>query len=324
MRLIIIFILSLLSFQTYAYCSKNGNFQDPMQVITINLNQGSVGKTSETENQSLNFTSGTSFNCFFLSSNVVAGVKNEQHQIFKVSLGDKIHYAYVSVNLKISSDTKNIDISLGNYELTASKLNQSSIRYKVEYRLLNKSDALTTPVTIDNEVDMNEFIGFTEGLITQNSINQRIKLKFKFTETTCGFMDNSVTVAPISWREVLDARPQSPVDGQPEFICNTSLGFATSNIKYKFESDSNYDYVLNNEQEYNSAGNVGFEIYESSKGGDSIVNFRSNEFELFSRGDLVDKNKLKLSLKFKYKPYGDGKYSSGLVKSRVRIVTYYD
>lgn len=86
---------------------------------------------------------------------------------------------------------------------------------------------MTTSAIINNEIDMNEFIGFTEGVITNNNINQRIKLKFEFTETTCGFMNNSVTVAPISWHEVPDAKPQSPVDGQPEFICNTSLGFAT-------------------------------------------------------------------------------------------------
>lgn len=106
MRLMIIFILSLLSFQACAYCTKNGIFQDPTQIITINLDQGSLGKNSETESQPLNFASGTSFKCYFLSNNVVAGIKNGQNQIFKVSLGDKVHYAYVSVNLKISSEKK--------------------------------------------------------------------------------------------------------------------------------------------------------------------------------------------------------------------------
>lgn len=323
MRFIILSILFVLSFQARSYCFSLSSSSAATQSITIDLDEAVLNGSTDTNNLSFNFNPGVSFTCISGTQSLTASVENEQNpnQVFKVVLEDGIHFVFVSVDLVISSIGKSIEIPLLS-SLPADKINSSGITYKVTYKLLNSYSGAITEANVNTQKEMKEAIGFKEGVFSSGYMKQKVNLNFKFTNTTCEFSDQVVSISPIPLKDVQNDEFKYPVGEFPEFNCNSKLGFSTSNIRYKFASDSAQENVLINELDKNSggAGNVGFRIAMNNK----EVNLNNNSFTLISRGETMASDRIQLPIKFKYSSYGDGKFTSGTVLSRVKIITSYD
>lgn len=323
MRLTLLLILFVLSFQARSYCFSMNASSAAIQSLTIDLDEAKLNTSVDTNNTSFNFNPNVSFVCISGTQSLVASVENEQNpnQVFKVRSEDGLHFVFVSVHLSISSAKNSFEIPLLS-SLPADKINSSGVTYKVIYKLLNSYNGAVTEAKVNTQKEMIESIGFREGIFSSGYMKQKVNLIFKFTNTTCKFSDQVVSLAPISLKDVQNDVFKNPVSELPGFICNFKLGFSTSNIKYKFVSDLAQGNVLINESDKDSGGarNVGFRIAVDNK----EVDLSNNLFTISSRGNLMASDRIPLPLKFKYSPYGDGKYTSGTVLSRVKIITSYD
>lgn len=323
MRLTLLLILFVLSFQARSYCFSMNASSAATQSVTIDLDEAILNGFIDTNNISFNFNPNVSFTCISGTQSLNASVEDAQkpNQVFKVRSEDGLHFVFVSVYLSISSAKNSFAIPLWS-SLPADKINSSGVTYKVTYKLLNSYNGAVTEAKINTQKEMSESIGFREGIFSSGYMKQKVNLIFKFTNTTCRFSDQVVSLAPISLKDVQNDIFKNPISELPSFICNFKLGFSTSDIKYKFVSDLAQGNVLINESDKDSggAGNVGFRIAVDNK----EVELNNNLFILSSRGSLMTNDRVLLPLKFKYSPYGDGKYTSGTVLSRVKIITSYD
>ncbi|QBM24126.1 hypothetical protein E1B03_17490 [Citrobacter arsenatis] len=335
MRFVIGLFLFLTSFYVSAMCysgtyslSANGsvNMTANGEDITLDLNKANLNEFTSSELKNVNFISSQQYHCQYANRGLqVIPVENNEVRYFKVSSGESNDYVYVAVRIgkNISGsfkkeENKNLLGTVYYFNFIGSEIN-AALKYGVEYKLVTAPETFTA-VTINNSVSLNSTLRFVEANGTDKgkyNLAQNIQVKFNYTPTTCYFPDTSVKINDINHSSVQNAIAES-ADNKIEIKCDNTLGYSSRSIHYRFESQNRIGDVLENEYDGDdSAGDIGFKMELNG----ITVNLDNNRYEIAKRGQTIADSYI-IPLKFKYFPYG--KYHSGHVLSRVKVVIGYD
>lgn len=335
MRFVIGLFLFLTSFYVSAMCysgdyvfgsTGSNNLTATGEAIEVDLNKAKLNEFTPSTLKNVNFLSSQKYHCQYANSGLqVTPVENNEVKYFKVSSGESNDYVYVAVrigkNISGSFKTQEEKGFLGTvyyFNYIGSDIN-AVLKYGVEYMLVTAPETFTA-ATINNPVSLNSTLRFVEANGTDKgkyNLAQNVQLVFNYTPTTCYFPDTSVKINDINHSSVQNAIAES-ADNKIEIKCDNTLGYSSRNIHYRFESQNRIGDVLANEYDGDdSAGDIGFKMELNG----ITVNLDNNRYEIAKWGQAIA-DSYTIPLKFKYFPYG--KYHSGHVLSRVKVVIGYD
>ncbi|ELM1617749.1 hypothetical protein Q3P50_000938 [Salmonella enterica] len=337
MRIFYALFILFYSVNLYAYCKLDGGdsgfIHEQAQSLKINLNQ-IAGNFDKNINMKDDVKS--TFSC--RPGNVYKNDFNMEVvnpiQKYLVDL-DGIHKVFVLLSFSVQSSNKT-DLP-GDNQQSVTKLNVLS--YHLNYNIMNTANIgvqgdykyVAVGDTIKSDVYMKIKPVYCGGVFSclspWNNINQyykqSIELNFSFDKMTCSINDYpNLKIQDTTYAD-LGSVFLPIISEQPKIDCSSSLGVATSNVKYHFEAVSDYSgNILKNDFETNSdsAGEVGFQM----KNDGQLVDFLANKkFDLVSRNRLLNNESYPLNLTFRYIPYGN-KVRPGKVQSKMKVVIDYD
>lgn len=335
MRILLALVTLFAVFHAQAYCYLTDNVKQPqIDAKAIELNLDTVSSSNEInldmqDEKALSFAcldeNGATPNQFVLS---VAQNTNEYYMIENGS-----HKLFVRIWLEPGSHSIT-DIFSRNY-FKAYTLN--TLNYKLKYTVQSnftgdtfKNADINGIIKMDNHliikpIDCSLNGDCKDGLSnTTHQYTYNIYIKPKFTPTTCTFSDQEISAPEISYQDINTNDFAAPTTAQPELLCSSTTGVATSNIHYHFEAISlTTGKVLQNELETQpgSAGQVGFILRNNNQ---DITSYPSQKFTMARLGNPVQNGStFPLNLQLRYASYGN-KVFSGLVQSKVKVVVDYD